>query len=59
MIVSEAHDGAFPVIFGDLLEGQIQVLFASGVRWIIRSHLGRFGCHDLVMISEDESENKH
>jgi hypothetical protein len=58
VIVPKSHDGAFTVIFGDLLESQIQVFLTRGVRRIGRTHLEVFGCHDSVMISEDDTENK-
>ena len=58
MIVPESHNGAFAIVLSDLLQGQIQVLFAGGVRRIGRTHLGVFGWYDTVMISEDDMENK-
>jgi hypothetical protein len=34
MIVPESHNGAFAIVLSDLLQGQIQVFFAGGVRRI-------------------------
>lgn len=44
-IVAEAHDGTLAIIFGDLLDGQIEILGALGIDF--RGGFG-FGCRSFV-----------